>query len=138
MSTERGSITPLVAGILAITAVFTISVIDSTDLALTRTRLQSLADGAALAGAQSFTPAAVAFTATGVAVTLSPAAASSAARTYLTDSGTTGVTVKSVSVPDAHTAVVTLSQLWSPPFVSDFIPLTVHVTATARARTRLG
>ena len=138
MSDERGSVTPLVAGILAHTGIRTISVIDSTDLALRRTELQSLADGAALAGAQSFTPRAVALTATGATVTLTSSSATAATRSYLADSGTTGITVKSVTVPDGHTAVVTLAETWSPPFVSDFIPMGVRLTATARARTRLG
>lgn len=138
MNANRGSVTPLVAGILLLTGVMAVSVIDSTDLALKRTALQSLADGAALAGAQSFTPGSVSLTATGISVSVTKATATAAARAYLKDSGTTGVALQSASVPDSHTAVVTLYQWWSPPFVSDFIPVRVRLTATARARTRLG
>lgn len=121
-----------------LTGVFAVSVIDSTDLALARTGLQSLADGAALAGAQSFTPGSVSSTAAGFSVTLTTRSVSTAVRSYLKDSAVTGVTVKSIIVPDAHTSVVTLAQTWEPPFVSEFLPLRVRLTATARARTRLG
>lgn len=138
MNAERGSVTPLVAGILLLTGVMAVSVIDSTDLALTRTALQSLADGAALAGAQSFTPSSVALTASGISVTVTKSTATLAARAYLKDSGVTGVALQSATVPDSHTAVVTLSRVWSPPLVSQFIPVRVRLTATARARTRLG
>lgn len=46
---------PMVAGLLALCGVAVVGIIDSTDLALARTDLQSTADMAALVGAESLT-----------------------------------------------------------------------------------
>lgn len=135
---ERGSILPLVAGLLALAGVFTIGVIDSTDLALSRTELQSLADGAALAAAQSVSPATATVEGNSLVVTLNPATVRRDARAFVADSGVPGIRVRAVSVPDSRTAMVTLTRVWRAPLDSEFLPLRIRLTATARARTVFG
>lgn len=136
--TERGSILPLVAGLLALAGVFAVGVIDSTDLALRRTELQSFADGAALAAAQSVSPEAATVEGNSLVVTLTSAGVRRDARAFLTDSGATGVRIRAVAVPDSRTAIVTLTRIWRAPLDSEFLPLRIRLTATARARTVFG
>lgn len=136
--TERGSILPLVAGLLALCGVFVVGVIDSTNLALARTQLQSIADGAALAAAQSITPNNAAVTGGRLVIALTPATIRSAARQFVRDSAEPGVRVSAVTTPDGQTAIVTLTRVWRAPIASELIPLRLRLTATARARTIFG
>ena len=136
--TERGSILPLVAGLLALAGVFAVALVDSTDLAITRTELQSVSDGAALAAAQSVSPATAKLAGGKLVVTLTTATVSQVARRFVTDAAVPGVRLRAASTPDGRTAVVTTTILWRPPLVSDFLPLRLRLTATARARTVFG
>ncbi len=132
---QRGSILPLVAGLLALCGVVAVGVVDSTDLAISRTQLQSLADGAALAAAQSISPATAAVSGGRLIVTLTSSQVSSAARRFVADSSAAGVRVESATTPDRRTAVLTVTRRWRAPLISDFLPVRVTLTATARART---
>lgn len=136
--TERGSVLPFVAGMLALAGIFAVGVLDSTNLALARTGLQSLADGAALAAAQSVNPTTVTLTPDGPRFSLTTRGVRADARAYLRDSASAGVRVVAVSVPDSRTAVVTLARVWRAPLDNDFFPLRMTLTATARARTVFG
>jgi len=136
--TERGSILPLVAGLLALCGVFVLGVIDSTNLALARTQLQSIADGAALAAAQSITPNNATVTGGRLVIALTPATIRSAARQFVRDSAEPGVRVSAVTTPDGRTAIVTLTRVWRAPIDSELLPLRLRLTATARARTVFG
>lgn len=136
--TERGSILPLVAGLLALCGVFVVGVIDSTNLALARTQLQSIADGAALAAAQSITPNNAAVTGGRLVIALTPATIRSAARQFVRDSAEPGVRVSAGTTPDGRTAIVTLTRVWRAPIDSELIPLRLRLSATARARTVFG
>jgi uncharacterized membrane protein len=135
---DRGSILPLIAGLLALAGVFAVAVVDSTDLAIARTELQSMSDGAALAAAQSVTPSNVSLSADRLVVTLTNTVVAQVSRKFVADSAVTGVRVRSASTPDGRTAVVTTTTLWRPPIVSDFLPLRIRLTATSRARTVFG
>lgn len=132
---DRGSILPLIAGLLALCGVFAVGVIDSTDLAIARTKLQSVADGAALAAAATVTPANAVLSDGRLRVTLSNGDVSRAARQFVRDSSVSGVRLRAATSPDRRTAIVTLTQTWRAPLDSDFVPFRIRLTATARART---
>jgi hypothetical protein len=127
-----------VAGLLALCGVFVVGVIDSTNLALARTQLQSIADGAALAAAQSITPNNATVTGGRLVIALTPATIRSVARQFVRDSAEPGVRVSAVTTPDGRTAIVTLTRVWRAPIDSELLPLRLRLTATARARTVFG
>ncbi|MFM2411786.1 MAG: hypothetical protein RLZZ587_119 [Actinomycetota bacterium] len=132
---DRGSILPLIAGLMVLCGVFVVGVIDSTDFAITRTRLQSVADGAALAAAGTVMPADAALSNGQLRVVLSSTNVSRVARQFVRDSAVNGIRVRAATSPDRRTAIVTLTQTWRAPLDSDFVPIRVRLTATARART---
>jgi len=136
--TERGSILPLVAGLLALCGVFVVGVIDSTDLAIARTQLQSIADGAALAAAQSITPGNATVSNDRLVIALTPATIRSAARQFVRDTAVPGVRVIAATTTDGRTTIVTVARVWRAPLDSDFLPIRLRLTATARARTVFG
>lgn len=136
--TERGSILPLVAGLLALAGVFVVGVIDSTDLAITRTSLQSVADGAALAAAQNVNPAAATLASGKLVISLNTASVSQTAKRFVADSAIPGIQVKTATAPDRRTAVVTTTLVWRPPLGSEFLPVRLSLIATGRARTVFG
>ena len=135
---EKGSILPLVAGLLALCGVFAVAVVDSTDLAIARTQLQSIADGAALAAAQSITPGNATVSNDRLIIALTPATIRSAARQFVRDTAVPGVRLSAGTTPDGRTAIVTVTRVWRAPIDSDLLPLRLRLTATARARTVFG
>ncbi len=132
-SDEDGSILPLLLGyiVLAIAVVFVCTC--ATDLYVHQKRLDSLADAAALAGADGFTLV----------------VEEDAVRAELTDSGvreqavaivdavSSGAWVVAASAPDGVTARVTLAVDWHPPLFSAFVPDGVALESTATSRTAL-
>lgn len=130
---EEGSILPLLLGYVVL-AIAVISVcICATDLHITQKRLDSLADSAALAGADGFT-----LVIDGDAV-----------RAVLTDDGvreqaqaivtaiSAEATLVSASAPDGVTAHVVVAASWHPPLFSPFVPDGVPLESTATSRTAL-
>ena len=134
---DRGSVLPLVAGLCAFTGVVVVGIIGSTDLALSRTELQTVADGAAVAAAGTVTPSSVSFNGSSLVIRLTSSSVRRDATVFLRNSRTQGITVAAASSPDSRTAVVTLSTVWRPPLVSEFLPVRMVLTATARARSVL-
>lgn len=132
---DRGSLLPLVAGLLALAGVFVVGVIDSTDLAITRTQLQSVSDAAALAAAQSVTPSTASVSGNRLVVRLTAAGVTSVARKFVSDAAVPAVRLRSATTPDGRTAVVTTATTWRPPLVSEFLPMRLRLVAVARART---
>jgi hypothetical protein len=136
---DRGSILPLIAGFgaLALTVVMLGSA--ATSLYLERTRLFTLADGAALAAAESFDLDSVRPTAEGVLrPRLTQPEVAAAAADYLArapGSRLDGLQLVSATTPDGLSARVTLAAVWSPPVVSVFVPegIPLRVTATSRS-----
>lgn len=141
---DDGSILPLIAGYAALSLVVVLLVTAATSLYLERKRLFSLADGAALVGAESFDLAAV-----------RPAGAASEGRgprlttsgvqrdvtAYLAQAPTadlTALTLESADTIDGLSATVTLSSSWSPPVVTLFIPEGIRLEVTATARSVIG
>lgn len=135
--TNRGSTLPLVAGLFALCGAVVVGIIGSTDLALTRTELQTVADGAALSAAGSITPSTVVLHGSQFLIRLTDSSVRRDASTFIRASAVTGVRLVSARTPDSRTAVVTLSRVWRPPMVSEFLPYRLTLSATARARSVL-
>ena len=130
---DDGSILPLILGyVLLATAVLFVCVC-ATDLYIAQKRLDSLADAAALAGADGFTLE----------------AQDGAVHAELTDEGvreqadavvavvSTEAVVTAASTPDGVSARVTVAAPWHPPLFSPFVPDGVPLAATATTRTAL-
>jgi uncharacterized membrane protein len=135
---ESGSSLILVifAGVLC--AALVIAVSSATSLYLERKRLFSLADAAALVGAESFSLSSVRvvnghaeprLTRTGVQAAVTSFVAKS------TPPDLHEVRVDSARTPDGRSALVTLSTAWHPPVVTFLMPdgLRIDVTSTARS-----
>jgi len=110
----------------------------ATSLYLERTRLFSLADGAALAGAESFALEEVTQTASGFRPTLDSAEVAAAVGAYLAVAPTTrfeSLTLEQAATLDGRSATVTLSAWWRPPLLSLLVPegLRLEVTAVGRS-----
>ena len=102
-----------------------------------RTALFSLADGAALAGAEAFNVDAVAPGATGTTPILLSAAVDAAVAGYLERAphdGFDDFSVTSAVSVDGTTATVSLSSSWRPPVLTAVLPRGVRVDVTAVAR----
>lgn len=135
---ERGSTLPLIIfyGILSLALL--LLVVAATSLYLERKRLFTLADGAALVGAESFRLDDVHATAHGFRPVLDTAAVSAAVSGYLAsapDAGFDALAVDRAETVDGHSATVSLSAFWHPPVVSPLVPegFRIDVTAVARA-----
>lgn len=136
---DRGSILPLVAGFGALALAIVLLVSAATSLYLERTRLYTLADGAALAAAESFDLASVRPTAEGtLRPRLTDPEVRAAAADYLEQapgSRLEQLRLVAASTPDGLSARVTLAAVWAPPVLSVFVPegIPLQVTATSRS-----
>ncbi len=126
----------MVAGLVALCGVVVVGIIDSTDLALARTNLQSTADLAALVGAESFDPLTAKFDGTRLAVRLTNPQVRRAVRTFVRQTSD-GIRLVTASTPDSATARVTVRSAWSPPLASQFLPVHIQIEATASARANI-
>ena len=136
---DRGSTLPLVIGYAGLALVVVLLVTAATALYLERTRLFTLADGAALVGAESFDLDDVTVREGEV---LRPRLTDSRVRAdvvaYLSAAPTSsfeGLELESATPPDGLSARVTLSSYWRPPALTLLLPegLRLEVTATARS-----
>jgi hypothetical protein len=135
---EDGSILPLVFGFFAVALALVLLVTAATALYLERSRLYTLADGAALAGADSFAvdTATVAPDGT-VQPQLDGGRVRQAASDYLTAATAgrrTPVALVDAGTPDGRSARVRLAEDWRPPLVSVFVPRGVHLEVEGSAR----
>jgi uncharacterized membrane protein len=122
-------------GFLSLVLIF--MVVAATSLYLERKRLFTLADGAALAGAESYDLDEVVRTPNGFRPRLTPAKVASAVEEYLaTAPGAefTGLQIEQATSADSSSATVSLSAYWRPPFVSLLVPEGLRIEVTARAR----
>lgn len=145
LASETGSTLPLVIfyGFLALALVLIVAAASS--LYLERKRLFTLADGAALVGAESFDLNAVSLTARGPRPVLEPAQVKAAVASYLAgdpsgevSSEFDGLTVQRATTVDGASATVTVSAIWHPPVVTVFVPEGLRISATATARSVFG
>jgi hypothetical protein len=130
---DEGSVLPLLLGyvVLAIAVIFVCTC--ATDLYIAQKRLDSLADAAALAGADGFT---LVVDGEAVRAELTDAGVQEQA-TAIVDAVATEAVLASAAAPDGVTARVTVTGVWHPPLFSPFVPGGVPLEATATSRTAL-
>lgn len=135
---ETGSILPLTIfyGFLAL--VLVLIVVAASSLYLERKRLFSLADGAALVGAEAFDLDEVQQTADGARPRLRSTDVATAVTGFV--AGSAGARFESLEVlradsADGRSATVELAAYWRPPVVSLLVPdgFRIEVTAVARS-----
>jgi hypothetical protein len=134
---ERGSTLPLIAFYGFLSLVLILLVVAATSLYLERKRLFTLADGAALAGAEAFDLDEVSLTGAGPRPVLQTTNVAHAVTDYL---GSAPHDFESLGVDRAETvdgrsATVALSAHWRPPVLSLLVPdgFRIDVTAVARS-----
>lgn len=139
---DRGSILPLIAGYGALALVVVLLVTAATSLYLERKRLFTLADGAALVGAESFDLDDVRLTDEG---TLRPLLTDDqvlrGAQQYLDAAPAGGLEhlqLVAASSPDGLSARVTLAADWRPPVLALLLPEGVRLEVTATGRSVFG
>lgn len=138
MKSETGSTLPLTIFYGFLSLALILLVVAATSLYLERKRLFTLADGAALVGAEAFTLETVQLTSAGYRPTLRSTDVSAAVTAYVADipePGFESLAVDRAASDDGISATVTLSALWRPPVLTILIPdgLRIEVTAVARA-----
>jgi hypothetical protein len=138
---DEGSTLPLILVFTAIAAGFVIVTDGATALHLERLRLLTVADGAALAAAESFSVDDAQVRDGTVLPRLSDArvrAAATAAVAGADAAGLSDLRLVEARTPDGRTALVRLAATWHPPIASPLLPIAVPVsvvsTATARFR----
>ncbi|WP_193596445.1 pilus assembly protein TadG-related protein [Microbacterium sp. YJN-G] len=130
---EDGSILPLILGYTLLAVAVLFACVCATDLYIAQKRLDSLADAAALAGADGFTlqvdggDVHAELTDAGVREQADAVVAAVSQDARLVSAGT----------PDGVSAQVTVSTVWHPPLVSPFVPGGVQIESTATTRTAL-
>jgi hypothetical protein len=138
---DRGSILPLVCFYGALALLVTLIVASATSLYLERKRLFTLADGAALVGAESFDLTGVTMTPDGPRARLTDTGVRDAVRSYLASNpigSFEALNLDEAFTPDGRSAEVTVSAVWRPPVVTLFVPEGLRIDATAVSRTVFG
>ncbi len=134
---DDGSTMPLMIFFGALSLALILLVVSATSLYLERKRLFTLADGAALVGAEAFELDAVSATARGYRPTLRTTDVANAVSAYLRQapSDFDSLIVERAETMDGRSATVALSAQWRPPVLSAFVPggLRLEVTAVARS-----
>ncbi|WP_082716741.1 pilus assembly protein TadG-related protein [Microterricola viridarii] len=125
----------------AFALVLILLVVAATSLSLERKRLLSVADGAALAGAEAFELSAVHLTPGGLTVAVSDVDVRAAALEHLAavpHGSLEDLRVEHAGSPDGASALVTLSAWWRPPVLTVFVPegIRLEVSSTARSMFR--
>ncbi|GAA1512130.1 putative membrane protein [Agromyces terreus] len=132
---EEGS-TLLIAIFLSVLAILIVFVVvAASSLYLERKRLFTLADAAALAGAEAWNLDAVSLRDDTLDLELRSDAVRQAAATYLGDAaGADGVELVTAVSHDGRSSTVTLRGEWHSPISTDLLPLSVPIEVTATAR----
>jgi len=134
---DEGSTLPLILvfGMIALVLVLLVAAVS--DLYLARKRLLTLADDAALVGAESFRLDEVRAGAAGARPALTGAEVDDAVAGYLATEpadDVDGLRLERASTDDGRSATVTLSAEWRPPVPIPFVPGAVRIQATSTAR----
>ena len=138
LADESGSTLPLIIFFGFLCLVLILLVVSATSLYLERKRLFTLADGAALVGAEAFMLDEVELTELGVRPKLTDAEVAVAVRSYVASvpaTGFRGLTIERSETVDGRSATVTLSSWWHPPLMSPLVPegLRIEVTSVGRS-----
>lgn len=134
---EEGSTLPLIIFYGALSLVLVLLVVAATSLYLERKRLFTLADGAALVGAEAFELSQVPVGPSGPRPILSSADVAADVREYLAAAPTGGfesLELESAHSVDGRSATVQLSAYWRPPVLTLFLPEGIRLDVTAVAR----
>jgi hypothetical protein len=133
---QRGSIAPLIAGLLALTLTLSLGVSSLTSLTLERHRLVALAETIALRAAESFEPSRVRLSSGQVDAPLSAGLIRSVARETLahTPHQHEDLRLLVATTDDGVSARIVLQSTWRPPFASEFLPASLPVRAEVRSR----
>ncbi|MEO5535812.1 MAG: pilus assembly protein TadG-related protein [Pseudolysinimonas sp.] len=138
---DDGSTLPLVAGFGALGLALVLVAAAASSLYLERKQLFTLADGAALVGAEAFDLAEV-DTVDGVPdLVLEPDDVHRDVVTFLAttpNGGFESLVLEEATTRDGASATVTLSAIWRPPIVTVFFPEGFRIETTATARTVFG
>lgn len=134
---DEGSTLPLTIFFGFLSLVLVLLVVAATSLYLERKRLFTLADGAALVGAEAFDLVDVRATAVGFRPTLESADVATAVTAYLAGHPVdfADLAIDRAETVDGRSATVQLSATWHPPVLSPLVPegLRIEVTAVARS-----
>ena len=135
---DDGSTLPLIAFYAFLSLALVLLVVAASSLYLERKRLFTLADGAALVGAEAFDLDRVQLTPDGPRPILESADVATAVTGYLATAPTSGfesLALDRADTVDGRSATVTLSAYWRPPIVSLLVPegFPIEVTAVARS-----
>ncbi|MGV8895557.1 MAG: Tad domain-containing protein [Rhodoglobus sp.] len=138
LADDSGSTMPLIIFFSFLCMVLIFLVVSATSLYLERKRLFTLADGAALVGAEAFALDQVQLTREGARPELHDVEVAAAVRSYLaTAPGARfdDLIVERSGTLDGRSATVTLSSWWHPPVVSLLVPdgLRIEVTSVGRS-----
>lgn len=134
---EQGSTLPLVIFYGALSLLLVLLVVAATSLYLERKRLFTLADGAALVGAEAFELSEVSVGPSGPRPTLTSADVAAEVRDYLAAVPTGSVeslALERAYTVDGRSATVQLSAYWRPPVLTLFLPEGIRLDVTAVAR----
>ena len=134
---DDGTILILTMFFSALALLLILVVMAATSLHLERKRLFSLADGAALAGAESFDFAAMTIIDGTARPELSPSAVHQAVQEYIDGASHArfeGLAITQATTIDGASATVTLHAYWRPPVVSWILPEGVPLDVTSIAR----
>jgi uncharacterized membrane protein len=134
---DDGSILPLTVFFGLLSLALVLLVVAATSLYLERKRLFTLADGAAVIGAEAFGLDDVTMTAAGMRPELDSAAVGAAVADYVAtapDRGFESLAVDRAVSTDGRSATVELSAYWRPPVVSLLVPERFRIEVTAVAR----
>lgn len=134
---DAGTTLVLTTFYMFLALVLIVLVVAATSLYLERKRLFTLADGAALVGAEAFDLADVSVGPGGPEVILQTpdvAAAVAAHLARVPDPGFESLVLESAHTVDGRSATVTLSAYWRPPIVSLLVPEGIRIEVTALAR----
>jgi uncharacterized membrane protein len=131
---DAGSVLILTLGYALLAIAVILVCVDATSLYLAQKRLDSLADAAALAGADGFTL--VVDSAGEPVAELTDEAVLDQARSIVEDVAP-GAVVLDAGSPDGTSARVTVADTWRPPIIALFVPDGVALEATATSRTAL-
>lgn len=137
LARDEGSILPLVIGFAVLCLILVLVVVAATSLYLERKRLLSLADGAALVGAEAFDLSG--------ASAGPPELRSESVRAAVVDyleavptSSLDGLRIERAASDDGRSAAITLSSYWRPPLVAIAVPDGIRIEVTAVSRSVLG
>lgn len=139
---EDGQMMVMILGYVTLALLVTTVVIGISSVHLEHKRLLSLADGASLAAADSYTLGDVDTQGESPSATLNPARVRNVAADFVSRSPAaqrfSGLAVAaSTGSPDGSTAVVVLTAAVHPPVVNFLVPDGIRIEATSTARSRL-